>query len=259
MKTKQLKVSQSIMKALHKYLNREECGYKFVAQYIDGVGSDTSDAMDLGNWFEYQATGQLPRNGEVPQPIVLKSGKLSTAYERMDKQAENFNELIKHYGFEIVSTGHTFTKNELATGIADVIARKDGKLCVIDIKSTGLIDDKWSDFGWNLDFLEEKHNLLIQAVHYKILAEEEFGEEVDFYFSVHSTKNEKDHLFIKVNIDPDTMEQHKLGIENTSRVLKNEINRGFKPYPTYRRCGSCFLSEVCSEALKYPEINEISY
>ncbi len=101
--------------------------------------------------------------------------------------------------------------------------------------------------------------MLIQAVHYKILAEEEFGEEVDFYFSVHSTKNENDHLFIKVNIDPDTMEQHRLGIENTSRVLQNEINRGFKPYPTYRRCGSCFLSEVCSEALKYPEINEINY
>jgi hypothetical protein len=259
MKTKTPKISQSLMKSLDKYLNRELCGYKFVANYIDGASGLPSEAMDLGNWFEYIATGQLPRDGKVPYAKKLKSGKLAANYQRMEIQAQNFKGLMTHHNFEIISTGHAFNKNNIATGIADIIARKDGKLCVVDLKSSGLLDDKWSEFGWNLDFLEEKHNLMIQAVHYKILAEEEFGEEVDFYFCVHSTKNEHDQLLIKVNIDSDTIETHNLGINNTKRVLENELNRGFKPYPKYKDCRVCFLKEVCSEALKYPEINVVNY
>ncbi len=87
------------MKSLNKYLRREECGYKFVAKYVDGVSGTPSDAMDLGNWFEYVATGQLPRDGKVPHPKTLKSGKLAANYQRMEIQAQNFKDLMKHHKF----------------------------------------------------------------------------------------------------------------------------------------------------------------
>ena len=247
------------MKSLTDYVLGNECGLRFKAKFLDGKNDTPTPAMNLGNWFEYIATGQLPRDGEVPTPKRKKNGDLTIDYVRMETQAENFNNMMKIHGFDIISTGHVFNKNEKATGISDVIARKDGRTCVVDLKSSGLIDDKWSEFGWNLDSIEQKDKLLVQAVHYTILAQEEFGDEVDFYFAVFSTKNEYDNILIKVNIDPDTIEQHYRDINYAKEVLEREIKKGFKAYPKYRECRGCFLRESCSEALKTAEINEIYY
>lgn len=247
------------MKNLADYMTGKECGLKFKAKYLDGLNDVSSPAMNLGNWFEFVCTGQLPRTGEVPEPERLKSGKLSTAYIRMESQVENYHNLMKAHGFEIINTGYVFKKDDESTGIADIIARKDGKTCIVDIKTSGLLDDKWHEFGWNLDALEYKDKLLIQAVHYKYLARIEFGEDVDFYFAVFSTKNEHDAILLRINVDEDRMIAHEEDIANAKEIVESGLNHGFKAYPTYRGCTKCFLKETCSQALKTPEINEVYY
>ena len=76
--TKTLKISQSLMKDLISYFKKETCGYLLKARYFDGLEIEPSEAMDIGNWFEYKCTGQLPRNGKIPEPRLLKTGKLSS-------------------------------------------------------------------------------------------------------------------------------------------------------------------------------------
>lgn len=258
-KPKKTKISQSLMKNLYDYVIGNMCGKKFEALYMGDANIPPTPAMNLGNWFEFVATGQLPRDGKTPEPKRLKSGKLSIDYVRMESQAENFHNMMKGNGFEIISTGHVFKKNDIATGIADIIARKDGKTCVVDVKTSGLLDDRWHEMGWNLDALDQKDKLLIQAVHYKFLAEEEFGEDVDFYFAVFSTKNEHDCMLIRINVDEDRIQQHITDIYRASQLLEEQIENGFKSTKKHRDCVKCFLKENCEYAINTPEINEVYY
>lgn len=253
------KISQSLMKNLEDYAEGKQCGLKFKAMYLEGKSMPPTEAMALGNWFEYIASGQLPRDGVVPEAVRLKSGKLSTKYLRMEKQAENYHNLLSAHGFDVISTGHTFKKNKKATGICDVIARKDGKSCIIDIKSSGMLDNKWEELGWGLDGLEYKSKIMIQAVHYTILAEEEFGEPIDFYFAVFSTTNDTDFILVKVIIEEDTIAQHIKDIDTTIDFLETADKTGYRPSSSYRECSKCFLNESCPEALKTAEINTKYY
>ena len=210
MKTK--KISQSFTKAIGVYAYQQnkseridvgtspsECGLYFKAKYIDGLEEPPTKPQNLGNWFEYICTGQLPRDGKEPMPQLLKSGKLSTDYVRMEAQALNYHKLMEHHGFKTLHTGYSFDKHDFLTGISDVIAEKDGRLCVVDIKSTGLIDDLYTPYGWGLERIEEKPDLLIQAIQYTVLASHEFNREVDFYFAIFSTKNENKYRLMTVS------------------------------------------------------------
>ena len=110
----------------------------------------------------------------------------------MNKQKENFDRIMKSYNLEIEKTGFAFT-NPKYSGIADIIALDNNvkskdvnkKRVIIDLKTSGLINDKWSPYGWANESIEEKWDLLIQAVHYKMLAKYEWGiEDIPFYFMV---------------------------------------------------------------------------
>ena len=71
------KISQSLLKELFSYKIGEQCGLKIVAKYIANKSEESSPQMDMGNWFEYKATGQLPRSGKEPIAETLKSGELT--------------------------------------------------------------------------------------------------------------------------------------------------------------------------------------
>ena len=155
------KISQSVTKAVGVYIYHKsnvdridigtspsECGLYFKAKYIDGLSEEPTPPQNLGNWFEYICTGQLPRDGKEPIPKTLKSGGLSKDYQRMELQSENYHKLMEHHGFKTLHTGYTFDKHKDLTGIADVIAERDGKLCVIDIKSNGI---NWTIFTPRMD------------------------------------------------------------------------------------------------------------
>ena len=212
MNTDNVRISQSLLKALEKYADKKECGLRIEAQYINGEQGPSTPAQALGNWFEYECTGALPPyNPVVPEPKILKSGKLAVAYERMKEQVENYKRAIEFYNVTEIQAGVDMKWANI-TGTADIIAKVNGVKSIIDIKTTALFDDKWNDFGWATEHLADgfrpKLTLLVQALHYKWLYKNLHNEDLDFYFWVFSTQNSHDFKIIKVNIDEPLYEQH---------------------------------------------------
>jgi len=260
-KKKALKMSQSLMKMLFKYKIKEECGLVLKARYVDNIQSPSSPAMELGNYFEYICTGDLARDGHTPEVVLLKSGKPSTPYARMDIQKENFDAIMKTYNLDVKHTGYVFNHSKYG-GIADIIAwdKENKRHIIIDVKTSGLLNDKWSEWGWANDSIEYKDELLIQAVHYKMLFEEEFKEEnVPFYFFVFSTTNEWEVKIFDIEVSEDTMHTHKMNLENAVAYFESENKKGWKPHPTYAKCRNCALKPSCKSFIDVPLAQKVYY
>jgi hypothetical protein len=260
------KLSQSLVKELYKYKLKEECGLRIEAKYITkSVEFPSSEAQELGNYFEYKATGQLPRDGHTPEPILLKTGKPSIDYQRMDSQVENFKRIMKRLNFSIEQTGFTFT-NPKYSGITDIIAHDNNiktkvankKRIIIDLKTSGLLHDKWSEYGWADESIEEKDGLMIQAIHYKLLAKYEWGiEDIPFYFMIFSSKNDWEYKVFKVNVDEATLQIHYNNLLNVKKFLDDTMSKGWTPYPKFAVCKECPLADNCKHFTDIPAIQEI--
>ena len=263
MSDKKLRVSQSIIKALDKYTQDKECGLVIENQYIKGKGMPASEVQALGNWFEYECTGALPPYDPVkPEPKILKSGKMAVGYQRMLPHIENFKAAIKHYNVTDIQPGVELKYGNIA-GTADIIAKIDNKPVIIDIKTTGLFDDKWNDYGWRTEHLagefRPKIGLLTQPLHYKWLYKQIHNYDPDFYFWVFSTQNSHDFKIIKVNIEEELYEEHTQEIQSTLNFLIHSLEHGFKAKPSISRCAKCHYRDDCDFAVKIPEVEEVYY
>lgn len=250
-----------MMKSYVDYLNEKECGLVFKAKFIDkNYESIPSAAMKEGIYFEYLATGALPRNNEVPKPETTTKGALTTAYERIPKAADLFKRIIKHYGIKILKIGYTVSTDEM-TGIIDIWADWSGQKVIIDLKYSGLLDDKWNEMGWDTESLNMKDSLMIQGVHYKLLVQESLGiENVPFYYFVFNSKDATDMKIIRQNVDPDKFYFHKQNVLKMRTAIIHEMeNGGFKAYPDYRKCKDCPLFETCTERAEFPLITDVHY
>lgn len=248
------------MKSYVDYLTQKECGLLFKGKYIDkNVESIPSDAMKEGIYFEYLATGALPRTGIVPEPERTAKGALTTSYERIPKAAKLFKDVVAHYGIKILKVGLVLSTDDM-TGITDIYAEWNGEKCIIDLKYSGLIDDKWSDLGWETESLNMKDSLMIQGVHYKLLAEEDLGiKDIPFYYFIFNSKNPDDMKIIKQIVDPDKMYFHKQNVLKMKAQILRDIEKGFVAYPDYRKCKKCPLFDNCSKKAEYPQITEVHY
>ena len=260
-----INISQSFLKEFAKYKTGETCGLQTKAKYIDGIKFPSSDAMELGNFFEFMATGSLPRDGHTPEAKIVYKGtakeSISTDYKRATESADLFKNVVNHYGIEIIDTGRVVTQDGM-TGIMDIVATWNDRVCIIDTKYSGLLDDKWNELGWNLDSLPEKHNLMLQPVHYKILLSKELDcepDDIDFYFFVFSSKDVMDVKIIKVNVEETTYANHLATVEWVKNELKKPIDKLFKAIPNLKRCFNCPIKENCTSKAEIPNINEITY
>lgn len=260
-----INISQSFLKEFAKYKSGDTCGLQVKAKYIDGVKFPSSDIMEYGNAFEYLATGSIPRDGHIPQIEKVYKGtareSVSTQYQKIIESAELFNKIIKHYEIEIIDTGRVVTQDGM-TGIMDIVAKYNNRICIIDTKYSGLIDDKWNELGWNLDMLPEKHNLMLQPVQYKILLSKELEcepEDIDFYFFIFSSKEVMDVKIIKVNVDELTIANHLTTVEWVKTELEKPIDKVFKAKPQLKRCFECPIKDNCKFKVEVPHIDEIAY
>jgi hypothetical protein len=259
-----MKISQSFVKEYSKYKQKKACGLQVKAKYIDGIKFPSTPTMELGNYFEFMATGSLPRSGNVPTPEMVYKGtakeRLATDYERANESAEFFKTVVEKYKIEILETGKSITIDN-RTGILDIVAKFNNRLCVIDLKYSGLLDDKWNEMGWETESLPYKDNLMIQAVHYTTLLAEvcEVGySDIDFYFFVFDSKNSSNAKIIKVNIDPDAYESHLQVIDKVyEEVVLN--NHNFRAYPSLKLCNTCPIANDCKHKIDVPNVEEIYY
>ena len=215
--------------------------------------------MKEGIYFEYLCTGGLPRNGIAPEPERLKSGVLTAPYQRATEAAQLFKKIIQHYKIKILKVGYVLSDDE-KNGILDILAEWDGQKVIIDLKYSGLIDDKWNEMGWETESLPMKDSLMIQGVHYKILAKDILGiEDIPFYYFIFNSKDPSDMKIIKQTVDGDKFFFHRTAIQQVKDQIEKEIYNGFKAYPDYRKCKDCPLNVSCVVKAEAPLVTEVFY
>lgn len=255
-----VKISQSLIKGYQEYKSGELCGLVFKAKYIDrNMPFVTSPSQQEGIYFEYLATGALPKSGEIPQPELTLKGELKEPYKRIQEAVKLFKKIIAHYDIKILKIGYTL-ENEEKSGVIDLLAEWNGEQCIIDLKYSGLIDDKWNELGWDLNSLPEKHNLMMQGVHYKMLAKEVLGiDDIPFYYFIFNSKSPIDMKIIKQHVDEDRFFFHQNMVDKVKDAIEKAQYTGYKPYPNYRKCIECPLFDKCDYKAEYPMINDIYY
>lgn len=255
-----VKISQSLIKGYHEYKSQQLCGLLFKAKYIDrNLPFVTSPSMEEGIYFEYLATGALPKSGEIPKPELTLKGEMKEPYKRIVEAVKLFKKIINHYNIKVLKVGYSL-ENEEKSGVIDILAEWNEEKVIIDLKYSGLIDDKWNDLGWDLNSLPEKHNLMMQGVHYKMLAKEVLGiDDIPFYYFIFNSKNPNDMKIVRQHIDEDRYFFHQMTIDKVRDGIEKEMYEGFQPYPDYRKCIECPLFEKCEVRAEFPLINEVYY
>lgn len=279
---KSIKITQSLIKSLYEVKIGQECGLVFEAKFIEGKFDlfPPTETMNLGTYFEYLATGALPKNGKIPQPTTYKSddSKLKANYEKTKKHVQNYKLLLLNYGLKVIKAGYdmefSFIKGTIdvlceatkdifsydyITKEKKVIAKK-GDLIIVDLKYTGLIDDKWSDIGWNLERLSDKNKIVLQPIHYLFIAKQLYPDRnVLFLFFLFNSANENDYRVIDFKIKDEDYKFHLELIMQTVKLLEKYIKNGFPPHPSYVKCIECPLKKGCSHFKSIPEITSYTY
>jgi CRISPR/Cas system-associated exonuclease Cas4 (RecB family) len=275
---KKVNISQSLIKSLHDYLGGKECGIVFKAKYFEGKNFPSSPVQKLGQWFEYISTGAKARGGLIPQPETTKGGDLTAPYERMKiHKGHLLNELefygfkIKHVGYKIAIKGLEGTIDLVCEATRDLeiinpesgsveVSIAKGQIVFVDIKSSGLLDDRYNELGWDTETLPQKEKLMIQPVHYKYLGRLKFKQDIPFFFFIHSNTNDVDRKIIHTTIQEEKIEEHIAVLEKVKRMVKLLSKKGeLDPKPEVKRCSKCPLAEGCQHKMSVPNIVNIYY
>lgn len=292
-----MKISQSLLKGLLDLRTEGGCGLVFKAKYIDSNFNlfPPSDSQNVGAWFEYMATGSIPKNGSAPKAKYMKKKKddngnprLATDYITMQNHVNTFKRTMDYYGFEILRVGEDikalypnsverFGFEVWLTGTLDIRARatkdiytidenrnkilvaKKGQVIIIDLKVSGLLDDKWNLYGWSLDALDNKVKLVTQPIHYKYIELLKTGEEPPFLFMLYSMKNPDDARIIDFRVDESAFSEHEFFIDNGIKNLMYYEKNGYKPSPSLIECSKCPLRDKCEYRAITPPIKVFYY
>jgi hypothetical protein len=132
------KLSQSTMKAFEQYENGDLCGIVFRELMMNyNLKSQSGEAAQKGQYFEYLATGAAPAYGDsVPEPErykrsgsasdgrVYTTGEIKPDWILPVLQAQNFKAYLKHWGMKILKAGLKVAR-EGAHGNIDIIVQVD--------------------------------------------------------------------------------------------------------------------------------------
>ena len=263
-------INQSLVKDLVKYQSGNLCGLIFSNKWILNQFSGGTKSNNLGHYFEYLCTGALAKGeSEAPQPEYTKKGELSSDFELARKQSVFFAELMTKYGIKLLSAGDKVLADDKWIGTLDILAQWESignyidfefgednpeKKVIIDLKYSGLLDDKWSEFGWNTDTLAKKQGTMLQAKHYKFLFWKKYGFNPPFLFFVFDTKEVGKVKVINVDIEEWELEQHEVFLEKAKKYFEHQLKIGFEPKPKYDICIKCQFSNWCQFKANTPSV-----
>lgn len=141
-----------------------------------------------------------------------------------------------NFGGELVARDGSFVKNTL----------KKGEKFVIDLKLSGMIDNKWDEMGWVWTPDQVRYHGT-QAIQYHYISE------LPFFFLVMNPANETDIEFFRMVINENSIEDHLLeaiGLKEEFDYLK-DID-GFRATPSLSKCLKCPLYGNCADQHGYP-------
>jgi len=263
-------ITQSFIKDMEDYLNGDLCGNIIQKRWVEDVLIDLdSDSAELGCYFEYRFTllltgkGSLPKNGIVPAVEMYKNGKqLLADYERCHSNVDRVTAYFTEMGLDILHAGVKLQKGNFE-GTIDLICEctkeitfedgstwKVGQQIIIDLKYSGLIDDKWIKFGWG-GLLQsgphkQKDHHKKQAVQYHYIGE------LPFFFLVTSSKNEDDILLLHIPVDSDMVVQHINHGNWMYQEFEFLAGIGFLARPSLPVCNKCPIKDGCKDKHTFP-------
>lgn len=129
---------------------------------------------------------------------------------------------------------------------------------IIDVKATGLFNDKWNDYGWDTYTIEHRPAIITQPIDYLDLARLDLDLDVPFYFFVHSNTNDVDRKIIQVAPTTGVLLDHRAGVQQMALDLEWDVFKGFKPYPDLKQCGECPLRDECAHRAKHPRLQVVN-
>lgn len=261
-------LSQSLLKAYVDYYdeNVKGCGLQIRKQYFEKLPTPSSEAAKLGIYFEYKATDYVREGDPIPQPKMVYAGtakeKFAVDYERAADSALLFKDIVKKHNIEILKVGEYMT-HDGCSGISDIRAKWKGEECIIDLKYSALIEDKWNEYGWHTESLVYKSKQLLQPIHYKYLIKKTMGiEDIPFYYFIFSSKDPKKAKIIKTNIQPEHIQLHEdVFVPKMKSYIDFHYNNPEKleARPNYIRCLECPFYDNCDKKADVPLIEQIDY
>jgi hypothetical protein len=207
------------------------------------------------------------REGDpIPQPKMVYAGtakeKFAVDYERAADSALLFKDIVKKHNIEILKVGEYMT-HDGCSGISDIRAKWKGEECIIDLKYSALIEDKWNEYGWHTESLVYKSKQLLQPIHYKYLIKKTMGiEDIPFYYFIFSSKDPKKAKIIKTNIQPEHIQLHEdVFVPKMKSYIDFHYNNPEKleARPNYIRCLECPFYDTCDKKADVPLIEQIDY
>lgn len=254
------KVSQSLIKEYNSFLKEDTCGSVFKSKFIDRDWKQEwwdSPAMKLGRYFEFILTGALPAYGEeVPEPEYLVSSLKKKAanddyvfevkdmkdpYREVHRKAKLTGGLIAKSGI-VFQDIQIYREKGVLNGHIDLEALYNGEEINIDIKYSGLIDDKWSKFGWVWTRDQMDYNG-IQAKQYEAI-----NRRPTYFLVISSAKSDKIKFF-KATVDSYDLDQHIKYAESLPKNIEFINKVGWTNYPTLDKCSKCPLSLKCDDKI----------
>ncbi len=275
------RISQSFIKDFTAYLHDGMCGNLIRERYVNGRSLEDPEAepgaMQLGIYFEFIATGNLPKSGQIPQPVWKKRSlskpiekrkltDMTEPYQLAHARAEQLKGYLTWYGLKIQHVGRKITLGRFE-GSLDLICEATkqilvddtildpGEQIIIDLKYAATLNDKTprtNKHGWKWSEVQKAYHG-IQAVHYSMLGR------MKFFFLVISSAKEDNAKFFYVPVDDFAIEQHILvanGLHDKFKFMANA--NGFLARPDLRICAKCALRRECPDKMIAPGIEVVN-
>lgn len=252
MENTKIEISQSLMTMYEKYKNGTECGEYMKLVYIDKlVETPSSDSMRMGARFEYEALGNLDYNGRVPEAFYNLNGTLSKKQTIITVQASNFKEWMLLEGNTKISQGERkyleFDNYKFSVMRDLVYEDADGHRIICDLKMSGNLGIKESEWGWHKDTLLQSQYKVTQAIFYYLFDVLEGYFPESFVFYVASSRDMQKHEAFKLFISPKTLNEYEKKFHEIAKEIafENEVT-GFTPL-NGDRCISCPARNICTK------------
>jgi hypothetical protein len=290
-KGKTVFITQSMLKDFAKMEAGEGCPKQFYYKYIkfENVELRDTSSMNLGKRFEYILTGQTDKFGITVGPLLTGKGEKSAEEKRVRANADTASEVLNSHGFKfkrlVNETGEALSIGKARSGVSihtqgmsgtlDLLCTKNGQKCIVDLKYSGLLGDKWSEFGW---YWEDKNHpnyignnpyQRLQATQYVALYYLRFGKKLPFYYAVFDNRSGKEgnYRIFEMDISDDAITRHLMRIKEVAIALKAMLKtahlkecekNAFCPVGEFTRCNGCALAENCTRRVTIQDELKIS-
>ena len=246
------RLSQSFISSLRDTLIESKCLRKLYYISVERAAPKdwgSSEAMQKGNRFEYLTTGAFDYHGDIPNEILTKTGRVSKdVNELIEINSILAKQTLFRNGIDVDDKENTKIDNRVVfkclDGALDVLANVND---IVDLKYSGVLDDKWSPFAWTKENVSTSFGKIMQACLYSLLfILNNNGLKPTFTYYVFSNKPSEQGVCqsFTVRVSEKRFNLLKWLLLDVSSLFQEMItNDEFIEIPSYENCKSCPIAD----------------